>query len=140
MISLSQPDEPILQCVRQQWALGRTRAWSARHTRRGVVKATSGRRTGSLMMRLWIDDLRPPPDEGWYWAKSSAEALSVLGCDVREISFDHDLGGDDTAMPVAREIERMAYEGAIHAIAWHIHSANPVGRANLKAAMESAEK
>jgi hypothetical protein len=92
------------------------------------------------MMRLWIDDLRPPPDHWWHWAKTSAEALEVLGCDVCEISFDHDLGGDDTAMPVAREIERLAFEGQIHGMTWHVHSANPVGRANLEAAMRSAER
>lgn len=75
-------------------------------------------------MRLWIDDLRPAP-EGWYWAKTSAEALLVIRTGrVKEVSFDHDLGGDDTTRPVilwmsefGRWPERV-----------YIHSANPVGR------------
>ena len=91
------------------------------------------------MMRLWIDDVRPPPDEYWHWAKTSKEALDVLGCDVQEISFDHDLGGDDTTMPVACEIERRAFAGRPIPPVWHIHSANPVGRRNLEAALRKAE-
>lgn len=90
-------------------------------------------------MKLWIDDLRAPPD-GWVWVKTSAQAIDQLGCEVEEISFDHDLGGDDTAMPVAQCIEYMAHEGLLPPPKWHIHSANPVGRANLKAALESADR
>ena len=73
-------------------------------------------------MKLWIDDIRVPPDECWHWAKSSKEALDVLGCDVCEISFDHDLGGDDTAMPVARRIEELAYLGEMGPITREIQS------------------
>jgi len=91
---------------------------------------------------LWIDDLRPAPD-GWLWAKCSGDAIAILSSpeyNIRVISFDHDLGGDDTAMPVAKHIEACAFVGAGDRIAWHIHSANPVGRANLAAAMHSCER
>ena len=56
-------------------------------------------------MRLWIDDLREAP-EGWEWAVSSRYAINLLtwtkalGKRVETISFDHDLGGDDTTRPV----------------------------------------
>ena len=91
-------------------------------------------------MRLWIDDLRDPPDDTWTWAKSSSVACQhVLSDAVAEISFDHDLGGDDTAMPVALLIEERAYNG-IAPPQWHVHSANPVGRANLQATLRSAER
>ena len=90
-------------------------------------------------MYLWIDDVRPPPDDSWHWAKTSKEALDVLGCGVQVISFDHDLGGDDTTMPVAIEIERRAFAGRPIPDVWHIHSANPVGRKNLEAALRKAD-
>lgn len=45
------------------------------------------------MTRLRVDDLRPAPP-GWTWAKSSAEAISLLGAgEFTAISLDHDLGG-----------------------------------------------
>lgn len=44
-------------------------------------------------MKLWIDDIRTPPD-GWEWAKTSKEAIDVIdNNEVSHISFDHDLGG-----------------------------------------------
>ena len=57
-----------------------------------------------FMYWLFIDDERPLPDR---WkssaaARSSDEAIALMdkrGC-PRGISFDHDLGGDDTAMRV----------------------------------------
>ena|SRR6185503_8226688 len=94
------------------------------------------------MKRLWIDDLRPPPDDDdvWDWAKSSAEAFQLMDMqEYDEISFDHDLGGDDTSMPVARFIEEQAHEGKAAPPKWTVHSANPVGRDNLKATLASAD-
>ena len=47
---------------------------------------------------FWIDDIREPPDDSWYWIKN------VFGLEhffyylqnkyliITEISFDHDLG------------------------------------------------
>jgi hypothetical protein len=94
-------------------------------------------------MKLWIDDLREPPDATWTWVKSSADALLCIkhfASDISEISFDHDLGGSDTSMPVAREIEERAFRGRGDPVVWHVHSANPAGRKNLKMAMQSAER
>jgi hypothetical protein len=76
------------------------------------------------MTRLWVDDLRPAPP-GWTGAKSSAEAISLLaGGEFTAISFDHDLGGDDTTRPVVLwlcEHDRWPPEV-------HVPTANPVGR------------
>lgn len=83
------------------------------------------------MTSLWIDDLRTPP-EGWTWAKTSDEAIEVLSRhlfsdgseQIEEISFDHDLGGDDTTRPVVLWMCEMDYfPGTIY-----VHTANPVGR------------
>lgn len=94
-------------------------------------------------MKLWIDDLREPPDATWHWSKSSADALLCFkhfASDIHEVSFDHDLGGDDTVMPVVREIESRAFHGRGDPFEWRVHSANPVGRKNIEAGMQSAER
>jgi hypothetical protein len=76
------------------------------------------------MSSLWIDDLRPAPD-GWTWAKTSSEAIVLLGKSRFDaISFDHDLGGDDTTRRVVLWLcENDAWPPVVH-----VHTANPVGR------------
>lgn len=76
---------------------------------------------------LWIDDLRLPP-EGWVWAKTSAEAIELLAAQEKRfdfISFDHDLGGDDTSRKVVlwlcENTSKWPQEAAVH-------SRNPVGK------------
>jgi hypothetical protein len=76
------------------------------------------------MTRLWVDDLRPPP-EGWVWAKSSEEAVAMLETrDFAAVSLDHDLGGEDTTRPVVLWM----CEHALWPTTVHVHTANPVGR------------
>ena len=81
-------------------------------------------------MRLWIDDLREPP-EGYVWARSSDEAILHLTMrDWSVVSFDHDLGGSDSGMVVMDwMIEYLEIdEWPPHIM---VHSANPVGARNL---------
>jgi len=92
--------------------------------------------------RLFIDDLRDPVDSAWTIARSSAEATALLlerGCPV-EISFDHDLGGDETAMVLARRLIDLDLDanGAFIPpnFRFWVHSANPVGAANLRALLD----
>lgn len=62
-------------------------------------------------MKLWIDDIRPAPD-GWVWAKTLDSALRLYLMEAPDvISFDHDLGGDETSMPLAKLIEENAFNG-----------------------------
>lgn len=77
-------------------------------------------------MKLWVDDLRPPPPDGpYWWAVNSAEAILVLENNFPdEISLDHDLGGDDTTRPV---VLWMA-ENDLWPQVVRVHTANPVGR------------
>jgi hypothetical protein len=91
-------------------------------------------------MKLWIDDVRPAPN-GWVWAKTLDSALRLYLMEAPdEISFDHDLGGDETSMPLAKLIEDNAFNGVREPPRWHVHSANPVGRKNLEAALRNADR
>ncbi|WOC12186.1 hypothetical protein MP11Mi_12680 [Gordonia sp. MP11Mi] len=76
-------------------------------------------------MKLFVDDLRDPPDTTWTVVRTSAEALEILrsGVLVTDLSLDHDLGGDDTSRPV---VLYLAEYGGWPAIV-RVHSANPVG-------------
>lgn len=45
-------------------------------------------------MKLWIDDIRTPPDDTWHIARnvsSAIRALDMFGPDITEISLDHDI-------------------------------------------------
>lgn len=74
-------------------------------------------------MKLWVDDLRLPPED-WWWAKTSQEAILALRYfKVKEISFDHDLGGEDTSRPIVLHLAE--FGGWPEKV--YVHSANPVG-------------
>lgn len=88
-------------------------------------------------MKIWLDDVREPPDNSWTWARSSAAAIALLtypGEPIESISLDHDLGTWDTGMPVARFIAGMQMRPKVL-----IHSMNPVGRANMEAVLAGAD-
>jgi hypothetical protein len=97
----------------------------------------------SAFFWLFIDDIRAPPSDKWVVARSSAEAIALLeqrGCPAK-MSFDHDLGGDDTAMVVARWLINTDLDASGRYIPdpfeFAVHSANPVGAANLRGLLES---
>lgn len=92
-------------------------------------------------MKLWIDDVRPAP-KGWRRVKNSKDAI-IFFCDhydITEVSFDHDLGGDDTVMKLINYLEVLAHMGILYPFKWIIHSDNPVGRKNIELAMKSVER
>lgn len=97
----------------------------------------------AYIVKLWIDDIRPAP-EGWTWAKSSAEAIEMIDMftlhRIERISFDHDLGGEDTAIKVVDHIERCVYYNHQRPPLMTVHSANPVGRQNLERAINRIGK
>lgn len=83
-------------------------------------------------MKIWVDDIRTPPDDTWTWAKTSQDAIYWLmssqiceheECQFDIMSLDHDLGGDDTSRPIVLWMCENEYwpEEVI------VHSANPVG-------------
>ncbi|MFY2788483.1 cyclic-phosphate processing receiver domain-containing protein [Rhodococcus sp. MALMAid1271] len=79
-------------------------------------------------MKLFIDDERPAP-EGWELALTSAEAIAMIDeqgyklAALEAVSFDHDLGGDDTTRPVVLWMCENDY--------WpesvYVHTGNPIG-------------
>lgn len=94
-------------------------------------------------MKLFLDDRRLPPDHTWQRVYTPDQAIAVLKTgNVEEISFDHDLGlpEPENGHKVARWIEEQSFSGTFKPLKWHIHSANPVGRANIEATMRSAER
>jgi hypothetical protein len=86
-------------------------------------------------MKIWVDDIRTPPDNTWHWCKNSQDAISDLrnlytaycqGEDFEQIevmSLDHDLGGDDTTRPIVLWM----CENDFWPVEVRVHSANPVG-------------
>jgi len=95
------------------------------------------------MIRIWLDDIRPMPDDFTHWCKTPQQAIHLLSkVDVDHISFDHDLGLTDmnNGDMVAKYIETRAFQGDLPRLTWAIHSANPVGRQNIEASMQSAER
>lgn len=87
-----------------------------------------------MTKRIWLDDERVPKFDGWTWVKTSQEAIDLLtamrdaGEEYEIISFDHDLGGDDTSRRVMYWIIEHEFFPTSEVF---IHTANNVGREYL---------
>lgn len=92
--------------------------------------------------KLFIDDERFPITDDWVIVRSSTEAFDTViakGFPV-EITFDHDLGGDDTSMLFIHRIIDLLIDGDITiptGFRYSVHSQNPVGVANIKGLMDN---
>ncbi|MGN0169154.1 MAG: cyclic-phosphate processing receiver domain-containing protein [Lachnospiraceae bacterium] len=87
-------------------------------------------------MKIWVDDLRTVPD-GYVGTKSVNETIKIIenaekdGVMIELIDLDHDLGdyasdGGDAI----RILDYLVERGTYYPI--DIHTANPVGRANME--------
>lgn len=82
-----------------------------------------------MTAKIWVDDLRPAPDDSWVAVTTSTLAINllishkVLGIPVDVLSLDHDLGGEDTS----RRIVLWCCETGFWPVEVVVHSANPVG-------------
>jgi hypothetical protein len=96
--------------------------------------------TGPQPYKLFIDDERNPPDDSWTVVRTVAEAKEIItSWDLpTQMSLDHDLGGDETVMQILRWMAENYYEEGPPS--WQIHSANPVGRANMASYLKSWTK
>lgn len=91
-------------------------------------------------MKLFIDDIRNPTGEGWVIARDYDSAITYLQSgNVTEISFDHDLGENSkSGYDIVCWIEQALYTGILKSVpVMNVHSANPVGRANIDRAIRS---
>ena len=92
-------------------------------------------------MRIWIDDLRPAP-EGYWWVKSVNEAKDAIqecnwyhkyitDCPIELIDIDHDAGiYESDGGDYIKLLDWLEETGHNYPI--RIHSANPVGVANMR--------
>jgi hypothetical protein len=107
-------------------------------------------------MKLWHDDVRPPPSADWSWAQTNEEARMFLynakviqdegGEDITECSLDHDLGADPSAGIYAKGASE---ETGMQLVEWMIendvvppkvtiHSWNPSGAKRMRLALFDA--
>lgn len=90
-------------------------------------------------MKLFVDDIRDPPDPSWTVARSTKDALKLCTNDwPLEMALDHDLGGSDRIMDFLKGLHELCGDRPIPR--WTIHSANPVGRLNIESFMNSWER
>lgn len=96
-------------------------------------------------MKIWIDDVRLTPD-GYTGFMTTNAALRFIRQNynmIDEISLDHDAGdcakdGGDY-IEVLKELERLTrvHKMDFSHIKFSLHSANPVGVANMRAIIQS---
>lgn len=98
-----------------------------------------------MKTRLWIDDVRPTPDGYIGFATTNAALCFIYHNykDIEEISLDHDAGdyakyGGDY-INILIEMERLSRieKFDFSHIKFFLHSANPVGIANMRAIIEA---
>lgn len=104
--------------------------------------------------KLWIDDMREPPekdpkyvlsDSDWLWCRSTKEAITAIRMYDRSFNAEtilidldhdsgtyHDEGGDYINILNWLESSGMVDTGYF----FHIHSMNPVGAQNMRAIIE----
>jgi hypothetical protein len=84
---------------------------------------------------MYLDDIREPDGSYTYAARSSDEAILIMDIGCPDfISFDHDLGEEDTAMNVVKYMVEKDLDnpGWIpYDFSYKVHSANPVGKENI---------
>ena len=93
-----------------------------------------------ISMKVWLDDERKMPVGFDIHLRTAAGAIEYLKTGkVTLISLDHDLGEEKgTGYEVAKFIEEAAFNQELTRLSWEIHSANPVGRKNMEAALLNA--
>lgn len=92
-------------------------------------------------MKVWLDDERPMPDGYDVHVRTASEAIDLLKTgQVTRMSLDHDLGPPEagTGYDVAKWIEEAAFHGWIPTMQFGVHTANPVGRANMVSCLQNA--
>lgn len=97
-----------------------------------------------LMMtyKLYLDDIRWPKGQGWIIVRSYSEAVAHVqkyGFPYL-VSFDHDLGDDSkSGHDFAKWLvaQDLVYGSMPDDFQFNVHSANPVGLANIEGLLRS---
>ena len=106
----------------------------------GREREESGKMESFKDVKIWVDDVRPTP-AGYEGTKSVDETIALIeeiekhGGTIKLIDLDHDLGeyaryGGDAI----KILDYLAMRETFYPIA--IHTANPVGRANMERMIE----
>lgn len=93
-------------------------------------------------MNLFIDDERFPTDDSWNVVRSSQEAIEFVKKNgvPQYISFDHDLGGDDTSIVFINWLIEEILDKKLTLpvdFDFYVHSQNCVGKKNIENKMNS---
>lgn len=92
--------------------------------------------------KMFIDDERFPIADDWAIVRSSDSAIRMIKQNgmPSEISFDHDLGGDDTSIVIVDFIINGLLDKDFEipiGFKYSIHSQNPIGSINIKTKMDN---
>lgn len=95
-----------------------------------------------MTYKLFIDDERYPVSDDWIICRSSKAAISFVSSFgmPNEISFDHDLGGDDISIIFIKWMIDEILDGRLEVpseFMYTVHSQNCVGAANIKSLLDS---
>jgi hypothetical protein len=95
-------------------------------------------------MKIWLDDVRPAP-AGYVRLRTCQQFIEFYADNwhmIATVSFDHDLGEDangvvlQTGYDALKWLEEQVANGNMNPpLNMQIHSANPVGRKNMAAAI-----
>lgn len=94
-------------------------------------------------MKIWVDDVRPVPDDTWTPARTYVEAINLIRKgDWNTVSLDHDLGdfsGVDgremTGYDILLDIVEEWHDGELPGEVL-VHTANPVARNRMIATID----
>lgn len=106
-------------------------------------------------MKLFVDDVRTPPDDSWIVTKTYQDAIKLIDKhtdQIELISLDHDLGLDSCKIEYDHGgnevyIEQTGYDILLHIVQrkfdgkpipkeFRVHSANPVGVERMNGVIE----
>jgi len=94
-----------------------------------------------MTYKLYLDDERNPPIDGFLIARSFKEARNLL---IRDgfptfISFDHDLGEGGTGYDFAKYLIEfdLNHDCMPKDFSFAVHSENPVGKENIEYVLNS---
>lgn len=96
------------------------------------------------MYKLFIDDERYPATDDFVIVRSSSEAIEYVRTHgiPTYVSFDHDLGGDDTSRIFVNLLIDHLMDNKLllpKGFNFYVHSQNPIGRDWIQGTMRSVK-